>query len=221
MRARFQIHLSTALILTFAAGVLLWANLGRRYILPAVWDTNELYFYKIEILGWPAPFEHKIYFPQLGGTPTRAWPEWTGKSWLNGGTIGWAIVTDFFIAISLLANVAILCEWKFRRHRGNVWHPGTLVASMLLAGILFYVNFRIGREEDGGNLKVYGWPSELDRWTRHNDDGTKRYEWENSKNEITIGLISNVTVALSFLMNAAIFCEWRIRRLKEKHTLNR
>ena len=55
-RKRFQIHLSTAIVLMFVAGMLIWANIRERYS-----RMLEEAPYAGICKGWPCPREWKSY----------------------------------------------------------------------------------------------------------------------------------------------------------------
>jgi len=84
-RKRFQIHLSTAIVMMFVAGGCLWINVNGRII-------GQHHYY-----GWPiAIIKRKVY---LVGQP---YP-------------GYAIIFDVIVMFALLLVCWFLCEWIIRR----------------------------------------------------------------------------------------------------------
>src|SRR5579862_7759084 len=111
-RARFQIHLSTAIVLMFVAGVLIWAN-TREHTRSADYTeegpTNYLHVI-IKAYGWP--FEYKSVYTSFDtmdavGRPSSV-TEYGGL--LNGDTI-----IDGMVGLLIIFAVWFLCEWLIRR----------------------------------------------------------------------------------------------------------
>ena len=100
---RLQLHLSTCIVLMFAAGGLVWANV-REHSLPvkelplAEYTTTNLpdYFVIASGIGWPRPF----WYAGTGWGPFWDWPRFA----FNLAT-----------ALAILAAVAFVCEWIIRR----------------------------------------------------------------------------------------------------------
>jgi hypothetical protein len=111
-RKRFQIHLSTAIVMMFVAGALIWANtkwiiikvgeslVDRTQITP--WLEVEGYN-TVTLYGWPLPAYAKVYW--VGGIGSY-----------ENSKIGYTYVTiDVVIAVIGLTAVWFLCEWLIRR----------------------------------------------------------------------------------------------------------
>lgn len=101
---RFQIHLSTAVLLTFVAGALIWAN-----ALP-VNETSRLEhmaFYSSDAYGWPWPalvYTHEI----ADGKSVYEGIDAVNKMQLAG---------DVFVAIAILSAVWFVSEWWVQRRQ--------------------------------------------------------------------------------------------------------
>lgn len=104
-----QIHLSTAIILMFAAGGILWANTRAQ-----VRYKNAEFAYAINSYGWPR--EALTYFSDTviesnGGleivrTPYRKWRFWNTAE-------------DALFAFAILLSVGVACEVWIRRRAGR------------------------------------------------------------------------------------------------------
>jgi len=106
-RGRFQIHLSTAIVLMFAAGGIIWANTREQTSdiegLDGLWHVSDY--------GWPAPMLHSKTFTPLG-TPAR--PNKFSPIYL-------LMFCDFAAALAILFVVWFLCErLMYRRGARNV-----------------------------------------------------------------------------------------------------
>ena len=140
-RQRFQFHLSTALILTFAAGGLMWAQLplfhselcGEYFTT----DTAERHFSRItasdfmklpnrDVLvdysdyryGWPIPVSrtHVPVNMDRNGVMTPISPRSVSPR-AGADVIGSVVVgvMDFLFALLVLWMLFRLCEWRIRR----------------------------------------------------------------------------------------------------------
>jgi hypothetical protein len=109
---RFQIHLSTAIVMMFVAGILLWANVREYDVKPMdspmrMWygdEPQKLYQVRDEAFvdkkwGWPLEFLHHRFFAET---------EYRFMYWCAG--------IDFYFAACVLLAVWFLCEWLIR-HR--------------------------------------------------------------------------------------------------------
>ena len=98
-RPWFQYHLSTAIVLVFAAALVVFLNVTPRQI---PWMQEGIPCY-----GWP----FGAYYPQ------EVWfSENIHKFWLVGhGIVWWATVADFAAAVAVLSAMAFACEWLIRR----------------------------------------------------------------------------------------------------------
>src|SRR5579862_22503 len=117
--ARFQIHLSTAIVLMFVAGALIWANVNEREY---VFETDDAEFYRVgdviywfEIQhaehGWPFyAVQRRIKFPALKNDKTVDRGEVVPSIWRTG-----PIIYNALIALAILDAVWFLCEWQIRR----------------------------------------------------------------------------------------------------------
>jgi len=118
-RARFQIHLSTAIVLMFVAGGLIWAN-----VTPSVFEFGGTIIEKKgyldfkgdivrrSVFGWPwiayeVRTEYQYYYtdpryPEVRFDPSKKWNE---KS----------IFCDIALALAILFAVWFLLEYLIRR----------------------------------------------------------------------------------------------------------
>jgi|SRR5579862_1262852 len=100
-RARFQIHLSTAIVLMFVAGGLIWANIGVSIYKLNFHGTRSTHLQ----YGWP--FKAPLFIIEENGVQfaPRATP------------IFFAIffVPDLLIAVGILLATGFTCEWLIRR----------------------------------------------------------------------------------------------------------
>ena len=87
-RKRFQIHLSTAIVMMFVAGALIWANTRNQ-----VDDAN----FKEFVVGWPNHAVIKIVQNENAGIYYRN------------------IIIDLWIAFTILYFSYRFCEWLIRR----------------------------------------------------------------------------------------------------------
>ena len=117
-RPWFQIHLSTAIVLMFVAGGLLWANLNahpKSYVsgYEISEDSYDPVITKIWIRGWPFPcFTFKTSI-STGNTIVLEIPT------PQGHYIPWKVAADICIAFALLAASAFVCEWRIRRREAR------------------------------------------------------------------------------------------------------
>ena len=103
-RKWFQIHLSTALVLMFAAGGLLWANLQAEDY-DDVATLSSGYTYR----GWPL----SSYRIQWWGDPAQTIPE-VPAEWSRGN-----LAIDLAAALGILAAVTLAFESQARRREKN------------------------------------------------------------------------------------------------------
>jgi hypothetical protein len=108
-KLRFQIHLSTAIVVMFVAGELLWLNIRK---LPDVYPLTESFHYRIH--GWP--FVTNYWLLTLDSEEATLQPPNGYWDWPH-------LVVNFFCALIILALVAFVCEWWIR-HR-HVRKPET------------------------------------------------------------------------------------------------
>ena len=102
-RKRFQIHLSTAIVMVFVAGALIWLN-----TIPTHFLNQGGRLFLILERGWP------FYAASEGGyTTIEHYTVIIGEStWL----FHWSgVIYDFTIALTILSAVWFLCEWLISR----------------------------------------------------------------------------------------------------------
>ena len=140
-RARFQIHLSTAIVLMFVAGGLIWANVRGRFV-PKIGaafrygmidkEMTESEFiqskeYEYEEWVGHHTFEHGWPFDAMRSA-SRVYRTRRGKSVMSAGTpSAWLrgripstwrtgpIIYNALIALLVLFGVWFVCEWQIRR----------------------------------------------------------------------------------------------------------
>jgi hypothetical protein len=102
-RARFQIHLSTAIVLMFVAGFFIWANVNAFVVTKVV--RTQLEFSETRI-GWPysLTYEQKVN----GAVLPVPWE----VLWIPLIIV---LLVDALIALGSLLVVWFLCEWLIRR----------------------------------------------------------------------------------------------------------
>lgn len=134
-RARFQLHLSTCVVLMLAAGILLWANVRERVResgdVEVSFRQSGLEGHKTtaEDRGWPATlvtasyervYECRLKYqpdPRQSVLPIEEIP---GTSKFNAPSVAWNAlycIVDLFCAIGIFASVGFGCEWLLRRRR--------------------------------------------------------------------------------------------------------
>ena len=94
-RKRFQFHLSTAIVMMFVAGGLMWAN--------------------------ASPVDSVPIYHRYPGAVDYGWPQTAvcidrllvDQQWFE--RVQWGIVTDIAVACALLFSVWFFCEWLIRR----------------------------------------------------------------------------------------------------------
>lgn len=117
-RKRFQIHLSTAVVMMFVAGGLLWANLRERH--GTVFGGEEAYeFWSIEFdyngYGWPLTVHGQL-------TGDAKYPD--GSNYIHSPEVDitrkftsyFNTVLDAIVAIIILGITWFMCEWPIRRN---------------------------------------------------------------------------------------------------------
>lgn len=206
MRRRWQIHLSTAVVLMVVAGGLLWANFAD----PVCSGARDAAFAE-EYFGWPVEFSRVVFLDEKGAIIKKEWP-------ILHCAVGWAILTDLAVALSILFNVAVVSEWAIwresecwpqRRVRDRI-HWGTIGAMVCVACVLLWLNFRdetwcASRVSWLG--RMYGWPLEIRR---------REGQWVGGVRALMKVIVVDLPIWLSFLMNAWFLCDliWRPKKVK-------
>jgi hypothetical protein len=131
-RPWFQFHLSTAIVLMFVAGGLIWANVTEQCVGTEglTWEkqVRRLEEHLLYGVGWPWTFlgftRKRVVPPEEPQGVCRlpseqAWLD-EAKAWGNGdyrdGWLRWdALALDFAVTVMILATVACVCEWLIRR----------------------------------------------------------------------------------------------------------
>ena len=143
---RLQIHLSTAVVLTFVAGGLIWANLYERrndyncymafsepaeeYNIRFNFEQNVSYadFLKSDNgFAWFAERDSFFGWPHCGcklkseitiiKRLQKTETHVKERRWYAGG-----IAIDALVALGILSSVAIACEWRIRRRYSSTCH---------------------------------------------------------------------------------------------------
>src|SRR5205085_1581680 len=102
---RFQIHLSTAIVMMFVAGGLIWANIGEQLqYLPKEWGI-----FHGRSFGWPATG----FIPEL----KRAGHDgnWSALYVVRYQTRPYLIALDLVIIPIILLSAYLFSEWLIRR----------------------------------------------------------------------------------------------------------
>ncbi|MCK6474723.1 MAG: hypothetical protein L6R28_23630 [Planctomycetes bacterium] len=106
-RAWFQLHLSTCVVLSMLAGLLLIVNLGMRQVrLPG---SEYRLPYKDHVVG------EILHRPKEFGAKVQGWP----FAFYRLGTDAWdyrMMVANAGVAVGILALAALACEHRIRRH---------------------------------------------------------------------------------------------------------
>jgi len=105
-RKRFQMHLSTAIVMMFVAGVLIWLNTRPRQL-----ETWMQRHYSVPFVryGWPMDAAQTVV-----GVDLRLQIEFRKSDEITAGYT--MAILDFIIGLLILFSVYLLCEWLIR-HR--------------------------------------------------------------------------------------------------------
>ncbi|HLX60541.1 MAG TPA: hypothetical protein VKX17_04580 [Planctomycetota bacterium] len=113
-RKRFQIHLSTAIVLMFVAGGLMWANTR-----PRIGTTDEysaflrVYHGEVKCERYGFPFTIACFVPeqrvQSGGEVATVSEEYQTSLWF--------LVLNAVVAMEILFIARLLCEGMIRRRK--------------------------------------------------------------------------------------------------------
>jgi len=112
VRKRFQIHLSTAIVMMFAAGGLIWANAvpeatRSNGVLPSSYVQGMAYSnYEFRCYGWP--WVAVVWTQERAGNIVT----WQGADVFNRKELA----ADILVALAILVSLTTLCEWRIRRH---------------------------------------------------------------------------------------------------------
>ncbi len=101
---RFQIHLSTAIVMMFVAGGLMWANTRINNVRPDYWAAPSLPSNRIYSYGWPQNAE-AVHVHIAGGETIIKERRWAEMGCVLNGAA----------ALFILFAVWFLCEWLIRR----------------------------------------------------------------------------------------------------------
>jgi hypothetical protein len=121
-RNRFQFHLSTAIVLMFVAGGLMWANTLERSEKTGFQpdgspgDDFDLHLHKR--WGWPLTAVHRRTSIHLIAIEHNRHVERLGDGW-NTEILWQNLGFDLFCLIAILIPPWFLCEWQIRRRAGR------------------------------------------------------------------------------------------------------
>jgi len=191
-RKRFQIHLSTAIVMMFVAGVLIWANVRPREITLREetagprWIVDNTY----RLRGWPLNVtseltKYKMVNPQLAFLTVFA------ELHVNY----WLAAVDAAIGIMILLVAWFGMEYMIRRFQ---IHLLTAIVMMFVAGGLIWVNIEDRPIYHPGGT---GWPIS--------------YMWRDNTNAPTVELLVvlyDLAFGLAILFAIWFLCERLIRR---------
>ena len=118
-RARFQIHLSTAIVLMFVAGGLIWANINHRKPVAIISNydfsggVSDPIISNQFAIGWPLTFEKSEFSGWYKGNDALR----SGVNLPLGGLhiSGIPLFADLVVALAILFATWYICEWLIRR----------------------------------------------------------------------------------------------------------
>jgi|SRR5579862_6407701 len=104
-RGRFQIHLSTAVVLMFVAGGIIWANVHKNESVEHQFGDGCPALVEQTFFGWPMNAYRSHGYFTWGNTGTGLGPQlyYTGIS------------VDALAGFGLLSSTWFVCEWLIRR----------------------------------------------------------------------------------------------------------
>jgi len=115
-RKLFQIHLSTALVLMFVAGGLVWLNV-RKVKMDYEEQVNSGAFATLldnpvdtHIRGWP--WKYQTYWEVFAWLNT---PEWQECDMTGVVTDEWHLAYNILVALAILAVIGVVVEWAVRK----------------------------------------------------------------------------------------------------------
>jgi hypothetical protein len=191
----FQYHLSTAIIVMFAASGLLWLNMRLHT------ERVDLFYGESRVVG-------RFESVEWGTRSVQGWPldymqySLLGKWYFAPGSLA----IDAAIAIILLVGVAALAEALLHRAlplagdplgQSRPWfkiHLVTLLVMAIVAGVLFWMQ------------GATAWRSAAVYW------GFPFHAYANNSIASVPAYIANLSINLGIVAAAAVSCERRIRR---------
>ena len=115
-RRWFQIHLSTAVVLMFVAGGLMWANLRARKV---EWDGSNIGYVATRSpafdYGWPQVILNDHYEWKTPFDRSDLTDETYKVQWWRYDNLAINIAT----ALALFCATAFMCEWSIRRREAR------------------------------------------------------------------------------------------------------
>jgi hypothetical protein len=102
-RARFQVHLSTAIVLMFVSGLILRANIRGATGRFVVEDTDGKNTQASYLFGWPVQKENMEYRGGDIGDINKYFGDWVFPPFVH-------YLCDTFIALLILFSVWFICE---------------------------------------------------------------------------------------------------------------
>ena len=116
-RKRFQFHLSTAIVMMFVAGGIMWLNVHMRIQRIDFQVSSHWQWYYVPKQGWPIialeRYPYKLSVPSypiievfMNHTENYTIWEWQPI----------ALCLDFLVALLLISLTWFVCEWRIRRN---------------------------------------------------------------------------------------------------------
>jgi hypothetical protein len=116
-RRRFQIHLSTAVVMMFVADGLIWANVRTnnwQHLAQIELEAQDERRRTVEYLSGSPTFHQMMYGPDHGW-PRTAYRSPHSHSIRQDGWDFMSAAIDLIVAITILLATWFLCEWQIRR----------------------------------------------------------------------------------------------------------
>ncbi|MCY3018537.1 MAG: hypothetical protein NTW87_05840 [Planctomycetota bacterium] len=189
-RPFFQFHLSTAVVLMFVAGVLLWANLQTPLKSFVMLGRGSPPFQNLS----PVVSVHHGTTTNAQGFPFEVREYYTVETedyshWKKG-----YLILDILCAALALLLAAGACRFSQRCAEKMGWSPNTAVAAQFGAVAIFALNVMSGRPVGLGSH--FGWPLS---WSGRDHDAWAAIAWD-------------VAAGLWCITVIGVICEWLIRR---------
>jgi len=92
-KRRFQLHLSTLIVLSFVAGGLVWANMPHYFPADSFFSSYDMR------QGWPLVFRSNVLF-------------WDDPFLETKNFSGFSLLMDCFVWLAILVAVAYAYEWR-------------------------------------------------------------------------------------------------------------